>query len=199
MRKTIINLSLLSFLLICTLNSQAQIDVGFKAGANYSKIAHTTSSFETSDIIESDYIVGYHAGAFFRYRINGWLLTQADLLYNTKGSKNIYETGMNVKLDYVSLPVSIIIEPVNRIWIEGGVELSHLLNSDQEDVVSSDSDLNVHLGLTVQVTQRIGIHGRYSYGMLNLDKFTVTDLNGQPVSVNNQNRTWQLSLSYAVF
>src|SRR5438045_9518898 len=87
--------------------SFAQFSVGFKAGANITKIEGVS--------FKDEFKYGYHLGAFLNLGLGGRLSIQPEVLFNQYQTrtdtafKNIYENAFSgvqdVKLSYSSIPV----------------------------------------------------------------------------------------------
>jgi hypothetical protein len=79
--------------------ANAQLKLGLKGGVN-------VSNFTGLDNVEKDPLVGFHAGAVVRFKLNH-LVLQPEALYSVQGAK-ITETGgtqTDYKVDYVNIPI----------------------------------------------------------------------------------------------
>ena len=124
--------------------ADAQLKLGFKAGANYYKMTgplEETESFSFNN--------GFHFGISFNYYITDIFSIRSDLMYSQHGTKisfdgpsyyifNIdgerYPALENISIDmdisnaYVSIPIMASIKPFDRFEFYGGVYLNFLIN-----------------------------------------------------------------------
>ena len=115
-------------LFISTLVSYSQIKGGFKAGGNFSNILGPNSS-------SYKYKLGFHAGGFVEYDVNGKVFLQAEALYSLKGFldkststvlNTTSETNVKYTLAYVDIPLMINVHLGGAGYIGIGPQLSIL-------------------------------------------------------------------------
>ncbi|WP_207436269.1 porin family protein [Sabulibacter ruber] len=195
--------------LFVTYFAQAQegIKLGIKAGGNF-------SNFSGKDVgDESEYVFGFHAGAFVDYGISDMVSIRPELLYTLKGAKGeIDEDDLNytekIRLHYLELPLLVRINTgASGLFFEAGPTVSYLLTAkdnvegeiDGEDVDESTTvtdafkklDIGYAAGLGYQLGNGLGLGLRYVGG---LSKIAEPDDDEESPKVNNS--VFQLSLSY---
>lgn len=144
---------------------QAQLlKIGIKAGANY-------ANFSGSDL-QTEAITSYHAGLSAQIKLGDSFSVQPEIMYSTQGASydNLSEE-VKAKLGYVSLPIMARIHMGKTVSLDLGPQFSYLLSKD----VDFDTDINEFDfagvgGLTVNVTEKIFIQGRYVLGLTEISK-----------------------------
>lgn len=127
-------------LMIATV-SFAQLNVGGKAGLNYS-IYGTKVDPEPDPKPESDSGIGFHVGAYMEYMFSDNLGIRPELLYSARGTKSTDEstfdlfgstvttkTESNNTLSYIELPILLAFKPSENFGIHFGPGLGFLMSS----------------------------------------------------------------------
>ncbi len=149
-----------SFLLLA-LNTQAQfLQIGLKAGLNYSNFSGTK--------IQTDAITSYHVGLVSEIKLLEKFAIQPELLYSTQGAS--YENAGNEfknELGYLAIPVLAKIYLSKSFSLELGPQASFLLNEKSNVVVSDPNtfEFAVDAGLSFKITKSIFMQGRYVLGL----------------------------------
>jgi Outer membrane protein beta-barrel domain len=183
MKTTIFALSL--FLLsVCNAFAQEaqQMRVGIKAGVNF-------SSLNTKNDANSKMITGYDLGVFTKMPIAPMLAIQPELNFTTKGSavsyNNLVANGTaNFHLNYLELPILLVINPSPNFNVHFGPYASYLLsvnttNDSNVQLFNFENELKVNdfnrfdLGIAAGLGVDIGaisIGGRFNLGLLKVGK-----------------------------
>jgi Outer membrane protein beta-barrel domain len=172
-------LSSLLFLLFCP-SSQAQLlKMGIKAGANY-------ANFTGSDL-QTDAITSYHAGLSAQVKLGDKFSLQPELIYSTQGAsyKNVLEE-VKAELGYLSVPVLARIHLGKTFSLDFGPQFSFLLSKEVDfDTDVNEFDFAAAGGLTVNVTEKLFVQGRYIAGLTEISK-----------NADVKNSVGQLSIGY---
>ncbi|WP_109852515.1 porin family protein [Aquimarina sp. AU58] len=210
--------ALLLFIIISGtfIRTQAQTEVGLKAGVNYvnNVLVNDKIGINGSD---NEYRFGYHAGIFVRIKFTDKFLLNTELLFSNKGYKfeglrnaNAQPSGSgNLHLNYLNLPILFGYNIFDKLIFELGPELGYLLSAkskfgtetiDVKNIWDNDLDFGLSAGLAYSVMENWMIGIRYTHGISSVLKDVVlrNDENGTPRDGNLkfQNRTFQLSLFY---
>lgn len=195
MKKSIVLIST-SLLLLCSAHSvvKAQENTdkkseltarfGIKAGFNLSNLY--TESGEADD---KKMLGGFNAGVFAKLPIAKFLAIQPELYFTTKGAqinyKNAFVDGdARFRLNYIELPVLLVVNINQNFNIHGGPYAGYLVNSsvsnksnasafdfeknlNNDDYNRFDAGLAVGAGLDIGA---VGIGARYSYGFTKVGK-----------------------------
>ncbi|HEV7780707.1 MAG TPA: porin family protein [Chitinophagaceae bacterium] len=166
---------LLAALCLFALTALAQPYAGLKGGANYTSLSGYTG----------DHRVNFHAGIFVHVSLNRNWSVQPELLYSGEGQHFVIpgngedhgEMQGLISLDYAVLPVMLRYNPGSRFYLEAGPQLSVLVAAHSRGTGTDDMNrkrsfsngqLALGLGAGFAINQRIGIYGRYNFGMTDI-------------------------------
>jgi hypothetical protein len=158
------------------------VNVGLKGGLNYSWLGLEDTKDETG-------LIGYHAGIVVRVNVAKSFALQGEALYSVKGSKVTYDNALfegntSLRLNYIDLPLLLVLKLNENINIQGGAYASLLLNAsaknnssvdlfDFENEVNNSNFKNTDFGLTaglgVEVQHLLG-GIRYSQGVQKIEE-----------------------------
>jgi hypothetical protein len=161
------------------------------------------------DISGSDFRPGFSGGVFATYDVNSSFSIQPEVLYTTKGAKNVQTpTGLTrLRADYLEVPVlfklSAPLKPVTpRLYV--GPSLGILLNAEANGIdaggVTRDVDIGGVIGGEIafdlsrvsRFVDELALDGRYSMGFLE------TDSVAENADVFNNNFAGKLSLRFPI-
>lgn len=180
----------------------AQGVFGLKAGLNG---AFLSDRFEKSTTISdvNDLLVAFHAGAFYESAGIGLLGYRVELLFSRKGeAKEVYTTVTgdpeNFAIDYLSLPIALLLSPVDRFSLEIGVEPSFAVANYPDDIeLATSFDLGAFLGISAALSDHFVIGARYVTGFVDVVNSEVVDPNGVTIEdIIIRNQLVQLWLGY---
>jgi len=176
-------------MLVCTLYAplQAQVNkdiprVGIKGGVNF-------SALYTKDSYDEKMLTGFNIGLFSKVPITQHVAFQPELYFTTKGAEvtynNTFVDGIGrFKLNYIELPVLLIINVTDNFNIQAGPYASHLLSGkvtnesnvnlfNFEDNINADDfnrfDAGIAAGAGLDFGS-LGIGVRYNYGFTTVGK-----------------------------
>ncbi|MBC7607186.1 MAG: PorT family protein [Burkholderiales bacterium] len=172
------NFITLAIVLICTLNSQAQIKIGIKAGANFSNLDGTFNTKTRT---------GFHAGAVLEIKAFSNFSIQPEVLYSSQGAKFESSTISEINYNYITVPVLAKYYLLTDIFsIEAGPQFAFLVNDNVSNAFKTKSfDFGAVAGVGVNVTKSLFAQAHYVIGLSD----TTTD-------ANITNRVIQISVGY---
>lgn len=171
-------LSMLVFIILLSLNAEAQTGIrkGIKGGYNWSTM--TGDLFESTETLQE-----ITAGFTLEFSLLGLFAVQAEALYSPKGAQGMVSGNTEeYQLTYISCPVflkkkflPILVHP----YLLAGTEFGFLVSAKHvdEDIKSriNSQDTAVILGGGVEfsfIGNSAYVEGRYSYGLDNVFKDT---------------------------
>lgn len=187
----------------------AKLKFGVKGGVNFSNLY-------TEDVDDNNVLAGFNLGLFARLPITQTFAIQPELSYTTKGAEleynNAFVNGTSTfKLNYLELPVLLVINLSENFSVHGGPYVAYLLdgeatnnsqgtlfdvenNLDNDDYNKFDTGLSVGIGYD---TNKIGFGVRYNYGLQKVGK--ERNFNGTNYTFpNGKNSAVNLYLSYSI-
>lgn len=176
-------------MLVCTLYAplQAQVNkdiprVGIKGGVNF-------SALYTKDSYDEKMLTGFNIGLFSKVPITQHVAFQPELYFTTKGAEvtynNTFVDGIGrFKLNYIELPVLLIINVTDNFNIQAGPYASYLLSGkvtnesnvnlfNFEDNINADDFNRFDAGIAAGAGLDFGSLGmgvRYNYGFTTVGK-----------------------------
>ncbi|MFI5186374.1 MAG: porin family protein [Chitinophagales bacterium] len=168
-------LSLAVALLISQL-MMAQFHLGFKAGANITKV--DGKSFQ------QEFRYGYNLGGFAEIGLGKKFSFEPEVLFNQYSStldsnyKSIYENVIasnqsKVKLNYLTIPLLLDYKLIGPIHIQAGPQFGVLMNQDKSFLQNGgnafkNGDFSMVAGAQIKLAQ-LRITGRYLIGLNNIN------------------------------
>jgi Outer membrane protein beta-barrel domain len=143
---------------------------GVKGGVNVSKVYAD----------DERAVAGYHAGVFGQWHLYRNIALQAELLASAKGIvvAPVFEGKSTYKLNYLDLPVLLVVKLATSVEIHAGGYASYLLSMsrstsdnlrtngrDQGDFTKIDLGLAAGMGFN---TGKVHVGVRYNFGLRNL-------------------------------
>jgi len=201
----------LAILLMFSASAQAQLKVGFKAGALASSrsdggIGLSSGSNETAKL-------SYLAGAVLAYPVYDKGFLQAELLYSNEGyrAEGIGSEVIRDHLHYLSLPILLQYEITNQLSVGAGPEISYLLAARQHSTNNSGFptgpldwyrpfELGINLNVQYRLLEQLSVGLRYNIGLTDITENIEFSNFGRGTTVIDTgelyNRSLQLSLLY---
>ena len=158
MKKVLI---LLAITLSSTTFYAQDLDLGIKAGMNFSNITDATGLSNRT---------GFVFGAFAGAKLGDKVGIQGDLLYSQQGAEF---DGGEIDLNYVNVPVVLKYFLTESIHIHGGPQFGFVVDDNvksvfqdiEEGVDSKSFDLTGVIGVGVDLPFGIRLDGRYNFGL----------------------------------
>lgn len=192
MKKVLFSLSLLVVSYFSF--SQAKVEVGLKAGANFSNNAYDINSGS----VDTDAITAFHGGLYGLVKV-GAIGVQPEVLLSKQGSK--INNGEDVDLTYLNIPVMIKFYLPLGLNLQAGPQFGVLTEDvkadiDGDDVVDTFKSSDFGLGFGAGIDAPFGLQAniRYIVGLSN-----ISDIQDDALSTEIKNRTFQVSIGYRLF
>ena len=176
----------LVFIFISSFGFSQEVDLGIKAGANFSSITDTDGLSNKT---------GFLAGVFVGAKFGDKIGIQADLLYSQQGAE--FDVG-SFDLTYVNVPVVLKYYLFKGLNIQAGPQFGFIVDDDitgvpgniQNDAKAESFDLSGVVGLGFDLPLGIRVDGRYNFGLTEVDKSRMS---------SPKNSVIALSLGYSFF
>lgn len=160
------------------------LDLGIKAGANFSNITDASNLSNKT---------GFQAGIFAGLKFTDKVGLQADLLYSQQGAE--FDFG-DFDLTYINVPVVLKYYIVQGLNIQAGPQFGFIVDDkitvDLGDVVADAKaesfDLSAVLGAGYDFPLGIRLDARYNFGLTDVSKLEGT---------NGKNSVFSLALGYS--
>jgi hypothetical protein len=168
-------LSLFAALLVSQL-MMAQFHLGFKAGANITKVEGTS--------FEQEFRYGYNLGGFAEIGLGNKFSFEPEVLFNQYSStldsnfKVLYADfiGSNqskVKLNYLTIPLLLDYKLLGPIHIQAGPQFGVLMSQDKNLLQNGknafrNGDFSMVAGAQIKIAQ-LRVTGRYLIGLNNIN------------------------------
>ena len=190
-------LSALFALVLLSQAAMAQFHVGFKAGANVTKVDGKSFSQE--------FRYGYHLGGFAIIDL-GRLGIQPEVLFNQYQTRvdsnfrhiyqNAFSSTTNLKLNYLSIPILLNYKLIgNFLTLQAGPQFGILMNKNQTLLQNGQSafkhgDFAMLAGVQLKIL-KFRIDGRYVVGL--------NDINDLGQQDKWKNQGFQVSVGMSIF
>lgn len=174
-----LKLIILSLAIIATQSLLAQLHLGFKAGANVTKV--DGKSFK------DEFKSGYALGGFAEIKLSKKLYLQPELLYNQYNTKldssynnlwgNAFDGITSVKLDYLSIPLLLNYRLGGGfLSLQAGPQFGILIDKDNSLLQNTrnafkQGDFSMLGGLQLKLGA-FRVNGRYFVGLNNINDLT---------------------------
>jgi hypothetical protein len=151
---------------------------GIKGGLTWSNLY-----IDVEDLDQENARLGFHAGIFNQHMMTLNFGMQVELLYTTKGSEaeytGILNQSINFNLDYIDIPVMIVLRPFPEVEVHAGPYAGVLLGSnvafagtiEGETELNRDHFRNIDAGVVAGVAVNFGsmvLGARYNLGLRNI-------------------------------
>lgn len=177
---------------------------GAKAGLNIASVRASVDG--ASDV--SDARVGLHFGFFGEFKMSEKFAIQPEILFTMQGG-NATEQGQDTgfRLNYIAIPVMFKFYTSDKFSLELGPQFGFLTNSSVfVDQVSVDGgelfnsfDLNLGAGLNYEVSSKVFLNARYTFGITNIASTTYQQVIRDELNVGSfsmKNTNLQFGLGY---
>ena len=168
--------------------SQAKVEVGLKAGANFSNFSTDANSYS----LESS--TGLAVGTFVLFKVAN-IGIQPEVLYSLQGATIEDATNsIEQEMHYITVPVMAKVYLPLGLNIQAGPQYGLLLSAkaDEEDVKEEfkNSDISLGFGLGWDLPFGLKVSGRYYLGLNDINETGGEEL---------KNRNFQIALGYSLF
>lgn len=171
--------------------SAQELDLGLKAGANF-------SDFSDVKGLDMSSKTGFQVGAFAAIKM-GNLAIQPELLYSQQGAKF---KSKDIDLNYVNVPVMIKYYIISGLNIQAGPQFGFVVDDNlgkvftgiNDGVKSNKFDMSGLVGIGFDLPLGIRLDGRYNFG---LSKAIKGDIEGENTSPSAKNNVFTLSAGFS--
>ncbi len=194
MKKFILSL----VMMVSSIASFAQYEAGTfsirpEVGMTASQVIMTQETKDDFLIGESRYKPGLTAGVEMDYQAKKWFGISAGALYSQQGAKGAEGTGVNLNLNYITVPVMANFYPCKGLGLKVGLQPAYLLNAkmtgdkDRSALFNKDDvrnwDIQMPVGISYE-THGFIVEARYNIGLVNAlkkgaDKTSMNNSYGQ--------------------
>ncbi len=175
MKKTILTLSTMLFVLLFSTEAYSQVNFGVKAGANLGKLDGVA--------YKDQFKLGYQLGGFLSFGLPGNFAIQGEVLFDQTNTtfEDSYASVWNDKFDkgkklnYLSVPVLLKYNPQGFISLLAGPQFGVLTNRDENlwqngEKLFKKSDFSFIAGAEINLNPFF-IYGRYVWGFADVSDF----------------------------
>lgn len=185
-------LLILALLFSCNTIFAQGIDLGLKAGVNFSNIS------DVGDL-NLDGRTGFVIGAFAGVKFSDKFAIQGDLLYSAQGANSGEEGLDDIDLNYVNVPIVLKYFLTETFHVHLGPQFGFVVDDNVtrvfSDIAEAEAfDLSGVVGIGLDLPMGIRLDGRYNFGLS--DIFT-SNLEGVEVIEPGQNTVITVSVGYS--
>ncbi|MFJ1409702.1 porin family protein [Capnocytophaga canimorsus] len=170
--KKIVLTFLFALAVIAVENLQAQVHLGFKGGTNLGKIEGVA--------YKDQFMLGYHLGGYIGFDFSKHIGLQTEVLFNQSNTKmrdsytDVWKEAFekSKKLDYVSVPVLLKVNPKGTFSVVAGPQFSILVNRDENlwqngEKLFKSADFSLVAGAELNINPLV-IYARYGWGFADI-------------------------------
>ena len=162
MKKTVLSVALLAFILLGTELYAQGVGLGLKAGANFAN--------QSIQNVSTNSVTGFHGGAYLVLAFSENWGIQPEVLFSAQGAELPNDVN---DFSYLSIPVLLRWKPVSVLSVEAGPQFSALLDAVDESGNSikdefKSSDFGLAVGATVHLPLGLNAGARYVWGFTNV-------------------------------
>lgn len=152
--------------------TNAQIQFGLKAGANFSTITGATDGQSASTLI------GFNGGVLLRLHLNKTWAIQPEALYSGQGAKYSGSGGNGTASNaYINVPIMLTYSLPLGLSFQAGPQIGLLLSAkDNSGGVTTDAkpaykstDISLAMGAAFTTPFKLGFDARYNLGLTNVE------------------------------
>lgn len=176
--------------------SQTKKALGFRAGANVSKLTNAEFDFKTNA----------HFGLFYQMRVNNLYAIQPELGYSNQGGKS--QNGQLIYIEYLTLGVSnlFFIDPHSNLYaiVKPGIDFDiddtfiGLANrSNGKGNGATFIDFTLSLGVGLELKNGLSFEARYKRGFIDVYSNSFHNFESELYHSKNQfNSVFQMGIAY---
>ncbi|MEQ8882718.1 MAG: porin family protein [Fulvivirga sp.] len=186
---------------------QAKLEIGLKAGANFSKLSTDINDFDI------DNSTGYLIGAFTLVKIAN-IGIQPEVNYSLQGTTfKDFGEEFNQDLYYLNIPAMVKFYLPLGLNLQAGPQFGVLVSAKGDEAIDDgqgnitinnnvdlkdsfkNSDLSIALGAGWDLPFGLKVDARYLIGLNDVNDSSMSSMSQSEL----KNRTWQLSIGYSIF
>lgn len=168
MKKT--TLSLMALLCLLFINSESYGQLSLQVGVNSAATSYSVEGLS----LETDAVIGFHAGINYRSQLGEKLYLTPGLHFSQKGAKIDFGFGESTTtVNYIDVPIMFTYrsDPEKGFFAEGGPYLGLLLSADSEGEDIKDEYKSIDFGIGAGLGYDLGqflLGIRYNIGIANI-------------------------------
>jgi hypothetical protein len=179
--------------LISAAGISQSIDLGVKAGINFSSI--------NLENVGSSSVTGFQAGVFAGLKFSDKLGLQADVLYSKQGAEltvsNILE---EIDLSYVNVPIVLKYYVFQGLNIQVGPQFGFVINDNIKEILkgqvdAKSADVSGVVGLGYDLPLGLRVDARYNFGFSDVLDGIVP---GQTTEGDSSNKVFSIAVGYSL-
>lgn len=157
------------------LASQAQVQFGLKAGANF-----YTLGGDNAEDANLNSKIGINAGGIVNIPVSAKFKVQPEVVLSIQGAKEDDGGTTNWNFNYLNIPIMAQVFATEGLYFEAGPQIGFLLKADIKEEGSSSSysvkdqlkstDFSFGLGAGYKTASGFGFNARYNLGLSNILK-----------------------------
>jgi hypothetical protein len=184
---------LLIALVISVSGISQSIDLGVKAGVNFSSINY--------DNVASSSITGFQAGVFAGIKFSDKLGVQADVLYSKQGAElTVSNVLQQIDLSYVNVPIVLKYYVFQGLNIQVGPQFGFVINDNIKEILAGQvdaksADVSGVVGLGYDLPLGLRVDARYNFGFSDVLDGIVP---GQTNKGDSSNKVFSIAVGYSL-
>jgi hypothetical protein len=157
------------------MSDESKVRFGVKAGANFTNMNFNRIFDPPEDPVASSWKTGILVGLFMEVPVYDKFYIQPEYQYTQAGGED-NTTGKSYKMSYLSLPVLLKYEIIEKLAIVAGPQFDLLIKAEEKfegskTVTTHDTEersISIVGGLTFYPIKSMGLNARYIYGTNNI-------------------------------
>ena len=184
---------LLVALVISVSGISQSIDLGVKAGVNFSSI--------NLDNVASSSITGFQAGVFAGIKFSDKLGVQADVLYSKQGAElTVSNVLQQIDLSYVNVPIVLKYYVFQGLNIQVGPQFGFVINDNIKEILAGEvdaksADISGVVGLGYDLPLGLRVDARYNFGFSDVLDGIVP---GETNKGDSSNKVFSIAVGYSL-
>jgi hypothetical protein len=184
---------LLIALVISVSGISQSIDLGVKAGVNFSSI--------NLDNVASSSITGFQAGVFAGIKFSDKLGVQADVLYSKQGAElTVSNVLQQIDLSYVNVPIVLKYYVFQGLNIQVGPQFGFVINDNIKEILAGQvdaksADVSGVVGLGYDLPLGLRVDARYNFGFSDVLDGIVP---GETNKGDSSNKVFSIAVGYSL-
>ena len=184
---------LLVALVISVSGISQSIDLGVKAGVNFSSINY--------DNVASSSITGFQAGVFAGIKFSDKLGVQADVLYSKQGAElTVSNVLQQIDLSYVNVPIVLKYYVFQGLNIQVGPQFGFVIDDNIKEILAGQvdaksADVSGVVGLGYDLPLGLRVDARYNFGFSDVLDGIIP---GETDKGDSSNKVFSIAVGYTL-
>ena len=184
---------LLIALVISVSGISQSIDLGVKAGVNFSSINY--------DNVASSSITGFQAGVFAGIKFSDKLGVQTDVLYSKQGAElTVSSVLQQIDLSYVNVPIVLKYYVFQGLNIQVGPQFGFVIDDNIKEILAGQvdaksADVSGVVGLGYDLPLGLRVDARYNFGFSDVLDGIIP---GETDKGDSSNKVFSIAVGYSL-